>query len=43
MSWCEKERKGNARIIDDSEIGGVIREEIRGPRGLSGYRGIGML
>ena len=42
MSWCEKEGKGNARVIDDSEIG-VIREEIRGPRSLSGYRGIGML
>ena len=43
MSRFEKERKGNARIIDDSEIGCVIREEIRGPRSLSEYRGIGML
>ena len=31
-------RKCNARIINDSEIRSVIREEMRGPGSLSGYR-----
>ncbi|CAH3037423.1 unnamed protein product [Pocillopora meandrina] len=33
-------RKGNARIMDDSEIRNVIREEMEGPGSLSGYRSI---
>ena len=31
-------RKGNAKIIDDSEIRSVIRDEMKGPGSLSGYR-----
>lgn len=33
-------RKGNAKIMDDSEIRNVIREEMEGPGSLSGYRSI---
>ena len=33
-------RQGNARIINDSKIRSVIREEMRGPASLSGYRNI---
>ena len=33
-------RKGNAKIMDDSEIKNVIREEMEGPGSLSGYRSI---
>ena len=33
-------KKGNAQIIDDSEIRSVIREEMRDLGSLSGYRGI---
>ena len=33
-------RKDNAKVMDDSEIRTVIREEMRGPGSLSGYRSI---
>lgn len=33
-------RKGNAEVMDDSEIRTIIREEMRGPGSLSGYRSI---
>ena len=33
-------RKGNAKIMDDSEIRNAIHEEMRGPGSLSGYRSI---
>nr|XP_058963686.1 uncharacterized protein LOC131790490 [Pocillopora verrucosa] len=33
-------RKGNAKIMDDSEIRNVIREEMEGPGSLSAYRSI---
>ena len=33
-------RKGNAEVIDDSELRTIIREEMRGPGSLSGYRSI---
>jgi len=33
-------RKGNVEVIDDSEIRTIIREEMRGPGSLSGYRSI---
>jgi len=33
-------RKGNAEVMDDSEIRTIIHEEMRGPGSLSGYRSI---
>ena len=33
-------RKDNAKVMDDSEIKTVIREEMRGPGSLSGYKSI---
>ena len=33
-------RKGNAEVMDNSEIRTIIREEMRGPGSLSGYRSI---
>ena len=33
-------RKGNAEVIDDSELHTIIREQLRGPGSLSGYRSI---
>ena len=36
----ELKRMGNAEVIDDSELRTIIREEMRGPGSLSGYRSI---
>ena len=33
-------RKGNTEVMDDSELRAIIREEMRGPGSLSGYRSI---
>ena len=33
-------RKGNTEVMDDSELRTFIREEMRGPGSLSGYRSI---
>ena len=33
-------RKGNAKTMDDSETGNVIREKMEGPGSLSGYGSI---